>query len=262
VAQEPDFNDAGDTAVLFIPINGDSGEQRAIDAVNKLRNDLVPAAFEDSSANALVTGSTGANIDFRENIIFRTPFVLAFVLGLAFIILLLTFRSLVIAVTAIFLNLLSVGAAYGLLVLVFQEGWLLEGILNFEATGIIESWIPLFVFSILFGMSIDYEMFVMSRIKEAYERGASTDEAIAQGVKKTAGVITSAAAIMVAVATIFAFTRLIGLQQFGFALAVAIAVDATIIRAFVLPTVMKLLGEWNWYLPSWLEWVPQIKMAE
>ena len=262
VAREPEFSDAGDTALLFIPVNGDVGEQRALDAVNKLRDDLIPAAFEDIQADALVTGSSAANIDFRDNIFSRAPFVLAFVLGLAFIILLLTFRSLVIAVSAIVLNLLSVGAAYGMLVLVFQEGWLLEGVLNFEATGIIESWLPLFVFAIVFGMSIDYEMFVMSRIKEKYEQGLSTDEAIAEGMKGTAGVITSAAAIMVAVAMIFAFTRLIGLQQFGFALAVAIAVDATIIRTFVLPTTMKLLGEWNWYLPSWLEWLPTLPMSE
>ncbi len=261
-AQEPDFNDAGDTGAIFIPVNGDSGEQRAINAVNKLRDDLIPAAFEDGSADVLVTGATAANIDFRDKIYSRTPILLAFVLGLAFIILLLTFRSLVIAVSAIILNLLSVGAAYGLLVLVFQEGWLLEGVLDFEATGIIESWLPLFVFCILFGMSIDYEMFVMTRIKEKYEQGLSTDEAIAQGMKGTAGVITSAAAIMIAVATIFAFTRLIGLQQFGFALAVAIAVDATIIRAFVLPTTMKLLGKWNWYFPSWLEWIPKLPMSE
>ncbi|HEY5625776.1 MAG TPA: MMPL family transporter [Dehalococcoidia bacterium] len=262
IAREPDFNDAGDTGALFVPLNGDSGEQRAIDAVNALRDDLIPAAFEDSSAEALVTGQTAGNIDFRENIYARTPLVLGFVLGLAFLILLLTFRSIVIAVSAILLNLLSVGAAYGLLVLVFQEGWLLEGVLNFEATGIIESWLPLFVFAILFGMSIDYEMFVMSRIKEKYEEGLGTDEAIAEGVKGTAGVITSAAAIMIAVSMIFAFTRLIGLQQFGFALAVAIAVDATIIRAFVLPTTMKLLGKWNWYLPSWLEWLPTLPMSE
>ncbi|MCH7522219.1 MAG: MMPL family transporter [Chloroflexi bacterium] len=262
VAREPEFSDAGDTALLFIPVNGDSGEERAIDAVNELRDELIPAAFEDSSADALVTGATAANIDFRENIINRAPIVFAFVLGLAFIILLLTFRSVVIAVTAIVLNLFSVFAAYGLLVLVFQEGWLLEGVLDFEATGIIESWLPLFLFSLLFGLSIDYEMFVMARIKEKYEQGLSTDEAIAQGMKETAGVITNAAAIMVAVALIFAFTRDIGLKQFGFGLAAAIAIDATIIRAFVLPTTMKLLGKWNWYLPSWLEWLPKIPMSE
>jgi uncharacterized membrane protein YdfJ with MMPL/SSD domain len=261
-ARAPEFSDAGDTELLFVPVNGDSGEDRAIDAVNELRDELIPAAFEDSSADVLVTGATAGNIDFKANIIFRTPFVFAFVLGLAFIILLLTFRSLVISITAIILNLFSVFAAYGLLVLVFQEGYLLEGILDFEATGIIESWLPLFLFSLLFGMSIDYEMFIMGRIKERFERGASTDEAIAQGVKGTAGVISNAAAIMVAVALIFAFTRNIGLQQFGFGLAAAILVDATIIRAFVLPTTMKLLGEWNWYLPSWLEWIPRVKMAE
>ena len=262
IAQESEFNDAGDTEAAFIPINADSGDDRAIDAVNHLRNDLIPEAFEGSSARVLVTGATAANIDFRDNIIFRSPFVFAWVLVLAFIILLLIFRSVVIAASAILLNMLSVGFAYGLLVLVFQEGWLLEGVLDFEATGIIESWIPLFLFSIIFGLSIDYEMFVMSRIKEQYELGATTDEAISRGMKATAGVITNAAAIMVAVAAIFAFMRNIGLQQFGFGLAAAVLIDATVIRAFVLPTTMKLLGDWNWYLPSWLEWLPEIKMAE
>jgi uncharacterized membrane protein YdfJ with MMPL/SSD domain len=261
-ARAPEFSDAGDTELLSIPVNGDSSEERAIDAVNKLRDDLIPAAFEDRSADVLVTGATAANIDFRDKIESRTPIVFAFVLGLAFITLLLTFRSLVISITAIILNLFSVFAAYGLLVLVFQEGYLLEGILGFEHTGIIESWLPLFLFSLLFGLSIDYEMFIMGRVKERYERGASTDEAIALGVKGSARVITNAAAIMVAVAAIFAFTRNIALQQFGFGLAAAIFVDATIIRTFLLPTTMKLLGEWNWYLPSWLEWIPRIKMAE
>ena len=262
IVQESEFNDAGDTEAGFIPINADSGDDRAIDAVNHLRDDLIPQAFEDSPARVLVTGATAANIDFRDNIIFRSPFVFAWVLVLAFIILVLVFRSVVIAASAILLNMLSVGFAYGLLVLVFQEGWLLEGVLDFEATGIIESWLPLFLFSIIFGLSIDYEMFVMSRIKEQYELGATTDEAISRGMKATAGVITNAAAIMVAVAAIFAFMRNIGLQQFGFGLAAAVLIDATVIRAFVLPTTMKLLGDWNWYLPSWLEWLPEIKMAE
>jgi len=262
IAQEPEFNDAGDTEAGFIPINADSGDDHAIDAVNHLRDDLIPQAFEDSSARVLVTGATAANIDFRANIIFRAPFVFAWVLVLAFIILLVVFRSVVIAASAIILNMLSVGFAYGLLVLVFQEGFLFEGILDFEATGIIESFIPLFLFSIIFGLSIDYEMFVMTRIKEQYELGASTDEAISRGMKGTASVITNAAAIMVAVALIFAFMRNIGIQQFGFGLAAAVLIDATVIRAFVLPTTMKLLGDWNWYLPSWLEWLPEIKMGE
>ncbi len=262
IAQEPEFNDAGDTEAGFIPLNADSGDDHAIDAVNHLRDNLIPQAFEDVSARVLVTGATAANIDFRDNIITRSPFVLVWVLALAFIILLLVFRSVVIPVSAIILNMLSVGFAYGLLVLVFQEGFLLEGVLDFEATGIVESWLPLFLFSIIFGLSIDYEMFVMSRIKEHYEQGASTDEAISRGLKGTAGVITNAAAIMVGVATIFAFMRNIGLQQFGFGLAAAVLIDATVIRAFVLPTTMKLLGDWNWYLPSWLEWLPEIKMGE
>jgi uncharacterized membrane protein YdfJ with MMPL/SSD domain len=260
---QTDINDAGDTELIQIPLNADIGEDKAIDAVNRIRNDFIPAAgFGNSPDRALVTGATAANIDFRDNIIFRTPFVWAFVLGLAFTVLLVTFRSIVIAVKALILNSLSVAAAYGLLVLVFQEGWLLEGPLGFKATGIIESWLPLFLFSILFGLSMDYHMFIMSRIKEAYERGASSDEAIAIGVKATAGTITSAAAIMVAVAVIFVFTRNIGVKQFGFGLATAIFIDATVIRSILLPASMKLLGEWNWYLPSWLRWLPQIRMAE
>ena len=259
---QTDVNDAGDTELVRIPINGDTGEDKSIDAVNRLRDDLVPDAFADGQARALVTGSTAANIDFRDNILFRTPIVFTFVLGLAFLILLLTFRSIVVAVKAIILNLLSVGAAYGLLVLVFQKGWLLEGVLGFEATGIIESWLPLFLFSILFGLSMDYHMFVLGRIKEAYERGASNEEAVSIGIKATAATITNAAAIMVGVATIFAFTRNIGLKQFGFGLAAAIFIDATVIRSILLPASMKLLGDANWYLPRWLKWLPEIKMAE
>jgi uncharacterized membrane protein YdfJ with MMPL/SSD domain len=259
---QTDINDAGDTELIQIPLNADVGEKKAIDAVNYLRKDLIPTAFGHSPDRALVTGATAANIDFRDSIMFRTPFVWAFVLGLAFTVLLVTFRSIVIAVKAVILNSLSVGAAYGLLVLVFQKGWLLERPLGFEATGIIESWLPLFLFSILFGLSMDYHMFIMSRIKEAYERGASSDEAIAIGVKATAATITSAAAVMVAVAVIFVFTRDISVKQFGFGLATAIFIDATVIRSILLPASMKLLGEWNWYLPSWLRWLPQIRMAE
>lgn len=259
---QTEINDAGDAELIEIPLNADVGEDKAIDAVEHLRNDLIPGAFEDSPANVFVTGDTAFNIDFRDNIWFRTPFVLAFVMGLAFLIMLVTFRSLVIAAKAIILNLLSVGAAYGLLVLVFQEGWLLEKPLSFEATGIIESWLPLFLFSILFGLSMDYHMFIMGRIKEGHERGLSNDEAISAGVKATAATITNAAAIMVAVATIFAFTRDISLKQFGFGLAVAIVIDATVIRSILLPASMKLLGERNWYLPKWLEWMPKVRMAE
>jgi len=147
-------------------------------------------------------------------------------------------------------------------VLVFQEGWLLEGILDFEATGIIESWLPLFLFAILFGLSMDYHMFVLSRVKEAYEGGMSNEESVSVGIKATAGTITSAAAIMVAVFSIFAFMRLMGMKQFGLGLGVAVLIDATVIRSILLPASMKLLGDWNWYLPSWLEWIPKVRMAE
>jgi RND superfamily putative drug exporter len=257
-----EINDAGDTELIRVPINADTGEGRATDAVDHLRDDLIPRAFDESDTDVLVGGASAANIDFKANIIFRTPIVFAFVLSLAFLILLVTFRSLVIAAKAIVLNLLSVGAAYGLLVLVFQEGFLLEPVFRFEATGIIESWLPLFLFSILFGLSMDYHMFIMGRIKEAHEHGRSNDEAISIGVKATAGTITNAAAIMCAVAIIFAFTRNIALQQFGFGLAAAIFIDATVIRSVLLPASMKLLGERNWFLPRWLEWMPKIQMAE
>jgi uncharacterized membrane protein YdfJ with MMPL/SSD domain len=256
------INNAGDTEVIEIPLNADLGEDKGIDAVHHLRDDLVPGAFADSTAVVFVTGDTAVNLDFRDDIIRRTPIVLGFVLILVFIVMLLVFRSLVIAAKAIVLNLLSVGAAYGILVLVFQEGWLLEGVLGFEATGIIESWLPLFLFSILFGLSMDYHMFIMGRIKEAHEQGLPNDEAISVGVRATAATITNAAAIMVAVAIIFAFTRNIGLKQFGFGLAVAILIDATVIRSILLPASMKLLGERNWYLPRWLEWLPRVRMAE
>jgi RND superfamily putative drug exporter len=264
LAQEPEINSSGDTEIIFIPINADSGEEKAIDAVNHLRKDLIPTSFEESTARALVAGQASGNIDFRDKIYSRTPFVFAFVLGLAFIILLLMFRSIVIPIKAIILNLLSVGAAYGVLVLVFQEGWPpgIENLLGFEATGIVESWLPLFLFAILFGLSMDYHMFVLGRIKEAYEKGASNEDAVSIGIKATAGTITSAAAIMVAVFSIFAFMRLLGMKQFGVGLGVAILIDATVIRSILLPASMKLLGDLNWYLPSWLEWLPKIKMEE
>ena len=256
------IDDSGDTEIIRVPINADTGEPKAIVALNHIRNDLIPAAFENSGTHALVGGETAANIDFRSNIIYRAPFVFAFVLGLAFIILLVTFRSIVVALKAIVLNMLSVGATYGLLVLVFQRGWLLEPVLGFEATGIIESWLPLFLFAILFGLSMDYHMFVLGRIKEAYESGETSREAVSTGIKATAGTISSAAVIMVVVAMIFAFTRLIGLKQFGFGLAVAILLDATIIRSVLLPASMELLGDANWYLPRWLRWLPEVRMAE
>ena len=251
-----EINRAGDTEIIEIPINADTGDQEAIDTVNLLRDELVPAAFGDSDVEAPTGGVTAGNIDFRDNINGKTPLVIAFVVITAYIILVVMYRSLIIPAIAVVLNLLAVGAAYGILVQVFQEGWLLEGILDFEATGIIESWLPLFVFSITFGISMDYLTFAIGRVQELYNRGYSTEEAILRGVREGFGIVFSAALIMVAVATVFAFTRSIALQQFGFALALAVLLDATLILVVALPAMMRLAHDRLWYLPWWLDWLP------
>ena len=256
------INDAGDTELLRIPINGDIFDDNAIEAVNTLRDDLIPAAFGGGSIEALVTGITAGSLDDKDSIVTRTPLVLGWVMLLVLLLLLVVFRSIIIPIKAIILNSLSVAAAYGFLVLVFQEGWLLEGILDFKATGIIEFFLPLFLFSIIFGLSQDYHIFVLSRIKESYERSGNNEESVSVGIKATAPTITSAAVVIVAVASIFAFTRIIFLKQFGVGLAVAVLIDATVIRAVLLPASMKLLGDLNWYLPSWLQWIPRISMDE
>ena len=196
-------------------------------------------------------------VDFRENLKTTGPLVFAFVLGFAFLVLLVMFRSIVIPVKAIVLNLLSVGAAYGVLVLVFQEG-VGESLLGFKGIGRIDFWIPMFLFAILFGLSMDYHMLLLNRIKEAYDAGHSNEESVAMGIKATAPVITSAALIMVLVFGAFASSRILGFKQLGIGMGVAILIDATIIRSVLLPATMKLLGDWNWYLPSWLGWLPRI----
>ena len=204
-----------------------------------------------------VTGTTAGTYDFNHQMSHRLPYVFLFVLGLAFVLLLLTFRSLVIAAKAIVLNLLSVGAAYGILVAVFQNGWL-ASFFGFQTNGAIVSWLPLFLFVVLFGLSMDYHVFIVSRIKELHDAGESNDNAIRLALARTAGTVTSAAIIMVAVFGLFATLSLIMMQQMGFGLAVAVLIDATVIRAVLLPATMKLLGEWNWYLPTWLEWLPSL----
>ena len=168
-----------------------------------------------------------------------------------------TFRSIVIPIKAIVLNLLSVGAAYGVLVWIFQEGHL-ESLLGFHSNGAIVSWMPLFLFVVLFGLSMDYHVFILTRIREAYDRGRSTEEAVTHGIKTTAGVVTSAAVVMISVFAIFATLSLLIFKQLGVGLAVAVLIDATIIRGVLLPATMKLLGDWNWYLPKWLEWLPHV----
>jgi len=200
---------------------------------------------------------TAETADFNALMSSRLPLVFAFVLSLAFLLLLVTFRSVVIAAKAIGLNLLSVGAAYGLLVLVFQHGWG-ESLLDFRSTGAITSWLPLFLFVVLFGLSMDYHVFILSRVREAYDRGMSTNDAIRHGIKSTAGTVTSAAVIMVAVFGVFATLSAVEFKQMGVGLAAAILIDATIVRAVLLPAAMTLLGERNWYLPRWLEWLPRV----
>ena len=196
--------------------------------------------------------------DYNDMVKANAPIVFAFVLGLAFLLLLVTFRSLVIPVKAIVLNLLSVGAAYGVLVLVFQDGHG-EKLLGFESTGAIEPWLPLFLFVILFGLSMDYHVFILSRVREAFDRGMSTEDAVSHGIRSTASTVTSAAIVMVAVFGVFATLSSIVFKQLGIGLAVAILIDATLVRAILLPATMKLLGDKNWYLPKKLGWLPHIE---
>jgi RND superfamily putative drug exporter len=229
-----------------------------LNALETLRETVIPPiAASLPGVETAVTGVTAGTNDFNEQMKARLPLVLAFVLGLAFVLLLLTFRSIVIPVKAVVLNLLSVGAAYGILVAVFQHSWA-EGILDFNSNGSIASWLPLFLFVILFGLSMDYHVFILSRVKELHDAGEPTDLAVANAIKRTAGTVTSAAIIMVAVFGLFATLSLLDIKQMGFGLAVAVLIDATIIRAVLLPASMKLLGDWNWYLPTWLEWLPSL----
>ena len=214
----------------------------------------LPAGTEEA-----VTGSTAATHDFNETMKSRAPIVFAFVLGFAFLLLLLTFRSIVIPTKAIILNLLSVGAAYGVLIWIFQDGHL-QGLLGFHSSGAVVAWLPLFLFTVLFGLSMDYHVFILSRIKELVDRGMPTDQAVERGIRTTASTVTSAAAVMIAVFAIFASLRALDIKQLGVGLAVAVLIDATVIRGVLLPASMKLLGDWNWYLPKWLEWLPRLKL--
>ena len=188
----------------------------------------------------------------------KAPLVFGFVLVFAFLLLLVTFRSVVIAGKAVVLNLLSVGAAYGVLVAVFQWGWG-SSLLGFQSNGGIASWLPIFMFVILFGLSMDYHVFILSRVREAYDRGMKTEDAVSHGIITTAGVVTSAALVMVGAFAVFALMPILDMKEMGIGLAVAVLLDATLVRGVLLPATMKLLGDWNWYLPKWLEWLPQLE---
>jgi uncharacterized membrane protein YdfJ with MMPL/SSD domain len=255
---EVETNEAGTVAVVSVPLDGDGEDQVSRDALAALEDDVVPATVGALDATVVVSGDTASGVAFEELMRERTPLVFAFVLVLAFLLLLVSFRSLVIAGTAIVLNLLSVAAAYGALVLVFQEGWGAD-LIGLDRTGGIVNWIPLFLFVILFGLSMDYHVFILSRIREARDRGASTRDAISSGITSSAGTVTAAAVIMVFVFLTFVTLSLTSLKQLGVGLALAVLLDATVVRAVLLPAVMRLLGERNWYLPRRLEWLPTLR---
>ena len=257
-----DVNQAGTVANITVPIEGKGSDARSNASLAVLRNEIVPGTVGAlPGTEAGVTGFTAQWKDSKDDVKASLPPVVAFVLLFAFVLMLVAFRSLVIAAKAIVLNLLSVGAAYGVLVLVFQHG-VGKNLFGFTSTAGIDPVVPLLLFVILFGLSMDYHVFLLSRIREAVQRGASTDEAVAQGIKSTAGVVTSAALVMVAVFSVFIALSMLFFKQFGVGLAAAILIDATIVRGVLLPASMKLLGDWNWYLPSWLEWLPDLGVSE
>src|SRR3954452_21833243 len=248
---------SSDLVRLSVPVAGDADGPEAVSAIRDLRADLIPEAFSRVDATVVVGGTTAENADYFDIVGGWLPIVFAFVLGLSFILLTVAFRSIVIPAVAIVLNLLAVGAAYGLLVLVFQKGIGSE-LLGFQQIDTVEAWVPLFLFSVLFGLSMDYQVFLLSRIKERYTQTRDTAGAVAFGVGSTARLITGAALIIIAVFGGFAAGDLVMFQQMGFGVAVALLVDATIVRTVLVPASMKLLGERNWYLPSWLNWVPEV----
>jgi uncharacterized membrane protein YdfJ with MMPL/SSD domain len=246
-------------ALLTSPVRGDPVGGAAVKAVRDLRAHVIPSIFSGSGAQVYVGGTTAENVDYFDAVTNPTPYVLLFVLGLSFVLLTVAFRSIAVALVSVLLNLLSVGAAYGLLTLVFLYG---DGasLFGFQHTHVIDAWVPLFLFSVLFGLSMDYQVFLMSRIKERYDVSGSTHEAVAGGVASTARIITGAALIIVVVFAGFAAGKLVMFQQMGFGVAVALLIDATIIRSVVLPSMLGLLDRRSWYLPRWLDWLPHVEV--
>ena len=245
----------GQLAVVEALVAGDSRDERAVQAVERLRAELVPAELGSAGVDVYVTGETAEIVDYRELMESWLPIVFAFVLGFSFILLTVAFRSIVVSIKAILLNLLSVGAAYGLIVLVFQKGVGNE-LFGFPQVDAIEAWLPLFLFSVLFGLSMDYHVFLLSRIRERYTQTGDSSEAVSFGVRTTSRLITGAALIIIVVFAGFATGELVMFQQMGFGVAVALLLDATVVRSVLVPAAMELLGERNWYLPRRLEWLP------
>ncbi|MDP9184143.1 MAG: MMPL family transporter, partial [Actinomycetota bacterium] len=273
MANDPDFGAAtppqtsadGSYTLVRFPNAGaatDAQSEAAVDAIERVRDTYVPEAF-GQDAGVLVGGDSAFVKDFFDIAAQYTPLIILLVLGLSFILLTVVFRSIVVPAKAIVMNLLSVGAAYGLIVLIFQKGGpsfatSIANALGFTQVDAIEAWLPLFLFSILFGLSMDYQVFLISRIREEYDKTKDNSEAVAFGLRTTGGIITGAAIIMVAVFAGFASGRVTSLEQMGFGLAVAVFLDATIVRSILVPSAMRLLGDRNWYLPTWLEWLPKV----
>ena len=255
-----EVNAAGDLTLVSAPLQGDPASDAAVSAIERVRDRYVPAALPQSpSYDVLVGGQTAFNKDFFDLADRYMPIVFTFVLGVSFLLLMVVFRSIVVPLKAIIMNLLSVGAAYGLIVLVTQKGVGNE-IFGFQQVDVVEAWIPLFLFSVLFGLSMDYHVFLLSRIREHYDQSHDNTESVAYGLSTTGAIITGAALIMVAVFGGFAAGNLVAFQQMGFGLAIAVLIDATIVRSVLVPATMKLLGSRNWYLPQWLQWLPQLHL--
>jgi uncharacterized membrane protein YdfJ with MMPL/SSD domain len=255
---EVTYSADGTVAKIDVPTPGNGTDAASVRGLDELRGTIIPATIgRVDGATVDVSGDAAGSKDFASQLNSRLPLIFAFVFGLAFLLMLVTFRSVVIPVTAIILNLFSIGAAYGILVLVFQDGHL-ESLLGFTSIGGVTNWLPLFLFVVLFGLSMDYHVFILSRIRELHERGLPTDEAVKQGISSTAGTVTSAALVMVGVFAVFITLTFLDFKELGLGLAAAVLIDATIIRGVLLPASMKLLGDWNWYLPSWLEWLPRV----
>jgi uncharacterized membrane protein YdfJ with MMPL/SSD domain len=260
---EVTYSDDDTVALVTIPTVGSGSDETSASALDEIRDEIIPASpiSQLDGVTVNVSGPAAQSQDFRDQLVDRLPLIFAFVFALAFLLMLVTFRSIVIPIKTIILNLLSIGAAYGVLVLIFQDGRG-ETLLDFTSNGGVTSWLPLFLFVILFGLSMDYHVFILSRVRELWRGGMSTDDAVRHGISATAGTVTSAAAVMVFVFAVFITLTFLDFKEMGVGLAVAVLIDATIVRGILLPASMKILGDWNWYLPSWLEWMPHIHEPE
>ena len=261
LSRPPVLSEDSKLATLSVVLTGDLPSTQAQDQIRRLRNEIVPAAFDGSGATVYVGGATALHMDLFDQVGQYTPIVFAYVLGLSFILLMLVFRSIVVPIKSIIMNLLSVGASYGILIAVFQWGWAPD-FLGFGKVDAIEAWLPLMMFTILFGLSMDYHVFLISRIRERFDETHQNTESVAFGLRSTANIITGAAAIMVAVFGGFALGDLVMFQQMGLGLAVAVFLDATIVRTVLVPATMRLLGDANWYLPTWLHWLPDLRVEK